>query len=249
MPVDSASDCLFRPGCQNGGLVCLFRAAIAGAAIALAAGCAAPAIQQTAQAPRSLTAHEMDSITIGNATATSNGTARAAGTQLTSTTFSKALSIAGGSPITESPFIDYAMSQTQSRADGTLRAHAGAKSQTGVTNAKGSAVNATLNANADGAPPSAHATSALQVFAVSMANGTSVLFGQVSARACCVPHATTAVNAHLTANGRHVHLLQARPTNLQPETSAATIDFAAVSSLLPLMDSSRLDAATTSPRL
>lgn len=221
---------------------CLLQSAVAGTALAFISGCARPLQQQALQTPRPLTIAEMDGITVGNATVTSNGAALALGAQASSSTFSKDLSVGGGGPTAGSPFVNYAMSQTKSLARGTLIAHAKATGKAAVSGDSGSGVGAAISARANGAPPMPQAAAALQVFAVSLANGTHLLFGSVSASACCVPGATTTVSLDLTAQGRYLRVQQNRPTNVEPGSRNAAIDFALVSSSLPITDPSRIMA-------
>lgn len=199
-------------------------------------------------APISLNARQMDAITVGNATATSDGTAQALGAATTASSVSNDLSVAGGSPIAGAPLIDYAMSQTDALARGTFGVHVDATSRTGVTDGKRNTVTAALAGTATGTPPTARANTTLQVFAVATANGTRVLFGSITATACCVPAATTQTSAAIGVDGPYTRIRKVQPLNIHPETSSSAIDFAAVSSSLPLLDPFRLQAATAGPR-
>lgn len=231
----------------------LLRMAIAVAAVAVTGGCGTQPMRHAtrtsllSRSPRPLTASEMDLITIGNARATSSGAARAAGMGASGFSVSNDSSITGGNPIAGAPITAYAMSQTQSVADGTSSAHAEAKSLTSTTDGHTATVAATLNAAAQGTPPTAQASAALKVFAVGMTNGTHVLFGSVSATACCVPDATTTASAALSVVGPYSEVARTSPLDIHPQTSQSAIEFAAAASPLPLLNPSLLQAATAGP--
>ena len=206
-----------------------------------------PASYLSRPAPRSLTSAEMDRTTAGNSTATSSGAAHAVGARSESSALSSDLAVAGGSPILGAPFIDYAVSQSQvlARSATSAEADSGGKILIGDGT---HGVGAEAISGAKTAGIGASAAASIQFYGVTVTNNTSIVFGTVSAVACCRPIADSQARIAILANGPYVRTEQMQRTSLNPRVNDTTIDFVAVSSLLPITDPSRMAASVGAPR-
>ena len=189
----------------------------------------------------------MDQITVGDASATSDTSAQAIGGATASTTLSSDISVAGGSPLSWAPIVNYAASRNQATASGavTVQATGSARIFVGTNGGSGVAANATAGANAAGS--GAGATIDIQLYGISIANGTSLVFGTARATACCAPLADALATIDTTVVGPHVQVRQAELQDLSVGTHSTTIGFGAVSSQLPLIEPSRLPVPMAVP--
>lgn len=215
------------------------RAALLAACLAVA-GCAGPALQAARPAIRALSAGEMDRITVGDASATSDTSSQAIGAAAASTTLSSDISVAGGSPLSGAPIVNYAASRNQATARGAMTAQATGSGRIFVGTSGGSGAAASATAGATAAGSGAGATIDIRLYGISTANGTSVVFGTSRATACCAPLADALATIDTTLTGPHVQVQKTERQDLSAGTRSTTIDFAAVSSRLPLIDPSRL---------
>ncbi len=206
-----------------------------------------PASYLSRPAPRSLTSAEMDRITAGSGTATSSGAAHAVGARSESSALSSDLAVAGGSSILGAPFIDYAVSQSQALARSATSAEADSGGKILIGDGT-HGVGAEAISGAKTAGIGASATASIQFYGVTVTNNTSIVFGTVSAVACCRPIADSQAKIAILANGPYVRTEQMKRTSLNPRVNDTTIDFAAVSSLLPITDPSRMAASVGVPR-
>lgn len=216
--------------------------------MATAACSTSPGAVQLVQQGRRLNAAELDLITAGNALARSDGFAQALGERSTASSSSNDASIDGGSLIAGAPFTNYAASQADGDARGVVTTQATVTGTISVGNGPASVVGAQSEGAANAANPGATAKATLQVYGVSIANGTNVVFGSVGANACCVPGAEAMAKVDLSAAGRYVRSQQTREINPNPSYKAAGIDFAVVSSALPITDPSRAILAAAPAR-
>ena len=187
----------------------------------------------------------MDRITVGDARASSGASAHAIGAASESAASSDNVSVAGGSPIAGAPFVNYAASQGQAAAGGAITAQAdgGGKVFVGGGASRASA-DATAGAHAAGHGAQARIT--IQLHGISTPNGTDLVFGSVGATACCGPPAQAHATADSQASGPYVRHLLARRVTSHSGPSQDKITFAAVSSVLPILDPSLVAAAMAS---
>jgi hypothetical protein len=189
----------------------------------------------------------MDRITAGNATATSSGAAHAVGVRSESSALSSGLAVTGGSQILGAPFIDYALSQSQALARSATSAEADSGGKILIGDGT-HGVGAEVISGAKTAGIGASAAVSIQLYGVTVTNNTSIVFGTVSAVACCRPIADSQARIAILADGPYVRTEQMKRTSLNPRVNDTTIDFAAVSSLLPITNPSRMAASVGAPR-
>jgi hypothetical protein len=198
--------------------------------IVMFAGCQ-PMTHQGPGGARILTGHEMDEITAGSAVAVNETVARARGFAPQTTALDIASAISGNSPILGASFLNYANSQATASASGGELAQTSLSSQVSVDSANGGA---SIDAKVAGAGASRAQVSA-QFYGISTSTA-DLVFGSVSAAACCGSAATAQIKADGKAGGPYTTELQAVPVSDASDQVQRTVDIAIVSSALPIVD-------------
>jgi hypothetical protein len=202
-------------------------------AMAMLAGCGTTAPKNSGGA-RILTDAEMIRITAGEAVAVNQAAAHALGTA-PQTAVSATTQTYSGNPSAGAPLLNYAASQATASARSGDLAQAGLSSQISVDGGNGGAqidTGATGAASGDGTNRALVRT---QTYGISTSTA-DLVFGSVSAVACCGSTATAQVNAASEAGGQYSRELRSVVTSDTPEQVQRTIDIAVVSSALPIVD-------------
>ena len=210
----------------------------------ITAGCAISESQSPRLPAHYLNETEMDRVTVGSARAASSVSAQAIGSTATAFTSTSDLVIASSRPINGAPFLSYATVQSRAlaaegesaQADGAGEIFAGS----GPT--LGAGANVTAAATATGA--GARAQVNVQLYGIVTTDHTALVFGTIDALACCAPHASGQATIDTLAEGPYVAGQYVLRTGTNPGAAESAIDFAVVSSPLPLVDPSLLGAAS-----
>jgi hypothetical protein len=211
--------------------------------LAMVAGCDATAIQHGGGA-RILTGFEVDQVTAGSAVAANHVTARALGAAPQTSVLGIAITNSGTSLIPGVPYLDYVNSQAKASASGGNIAQTGLSSEVSVDGANGGAW---VDARAVGAGASQAQVTA-QFYGLGT-NRTDLVFGSVSAVACCVSNAAAGVEVDSRAGGPYTRELRAAPASDTPGQIGNRVDIAVVSSALPLLDAAQVAVAGTPARV
>jgi len=211
--------------------------------LTMVAGCEAPTIQGSG-GPRILTGLEMDQVTAGSAAAVNDTEALALGSAPHASVLGTASAYYGSSPIVGAPFTDYANSQATAIASGGNFAQTGLSSEVSVASANGGA---SVDARAVGAGTSQAQVNA-QFYGLST-NRTDLVFGSVSAVACCGSNAAAGVEVDSRAGGPYTRELRAAPMSETPGQVGNRLDIAVVSSALPLLDAAQVFVAGAPARV
>lgn len=176
----------------------------------------------------------MDRITAGSAVAVNEATAHALGAA-PQTAVSATTQAYSGSPIAGAPFLNYATSQATASASRGELVQAGLSSQISVDGANGGArIDAAATGTAAGNGTS-RAQVSTQTYGISTSR-TDLVFGSVSAVACCGPAATAQVKVDSAAGGPYSRELSGTSVSDIPGQVQRTVDIAVVSSALPILD-------------
>jgi hypothetical protein len=202
--------------------------------IAMAAGCQTTTIQGPGRA-RMLTGFEMDAVTAGSAVAVNDATARALGSTPQTAILGIASAYSGSSPIAGAPLLNYANSQATASASNGELAQAGLSSRVSVDSSNGGA---SIDAQAAGTGTSRAQVTA-QFYGIST-NRSDLVFGSISAAACCGSVATAQVKVDGEAGGPYTRELQAAPVSDSSGQVQRRVDIAVVSSALPILDPAQL---------
>jgi hypothetical protein len=203
-------------------------------AMAMLAGCEIRAAKNSGGA-RILTDAEMIRITAGAAVAVNQATARALGPASQTAVSATTQTYSDRNPNAGAPLLNYAASPATASARSGDFAQAGLSSQISVDGGNGAAridTGATGAASADGTNRALMRT---QTYWISTSTA-DLVFGSVSAVACCGSTTTAQVNAASEAGGQYSKELRSVVTSDTPEQVQRTIDIAVVSSALPILD-------------
>jgi hypothetical protein len=207
-------------------------------AIAMVAGCETTTPQNSGGA-RILTGAEMDRVTAGSVVAVGGATAHALGAAPQTSVSAATQAYSGGSPIPGASFLNYATSQAAASASNGELVQAGLSSQISVDGTNGGArIDATATSTAAGNGMS-RAQVSTQTYGVSTSRA-DLVFGSVSAVACCGSTATAHVNADSEAGGHYSRELSSAAISDIPGQVQRTVDIAVVSSALPILDPAQL---------
>jgi hypothetical protein len=207
-------------------------------ATAMVASCETASLQNSGGA-RILTNSEMDRITAGLATATSEATALATGGAPRTTVSATTQTNSGNSPIPGTPFRNYAATRASALARNGQRVQAGVSTQISVDGANGGAwidAAAVGTAAGDGTGPAQAST---QAYGISTSR-TDLAFGSVSASACCGSTAAVQVKADSGAGGSYSQEIRSTATSDVQGQAQRRTDIAVVSSALPILDPAQL---------
>lgn len=211
--------------------------------LTMVAGCETPTIQRSG-GTRILTGFEMDQVTAGAAAAVNYTAALALGSAPHASAFGAASAYYGSSPIVGAPLTDYANSQATAIASGGSFAHTSLSSEVSVDRANGGA---SVGARAMGTGTSQAQVTA-QFYGVST-NRTDLVFGSVSAVACCGSNAAAGIEVDSRAGGPYTRELRAAPASETPGQVGNRVDIAVVSSALPLLDAAQVFVAGAPARV
>ena len=199
-------------------------------AMAMLAGCETRAPKNSGGA-RILTDAEMIRITAGAAVAVNQATAHAVGTASQTAVSATTQTYSDSNPSAGGPLLNYAASQATASARSGDLAQAGLSSQISVNGGNGG-VRIDTGASGDGTNRTLVRT---QTYGISTSTA-DLVFGSVSAVACCGTPATAQVNAASEAGGQYSRELRSVVTSDTPEQIQRTIDIAIVSSAFPILD-------------
>jgi hypothetical protein len=203
-------------------------------AMAMLAGCETRAPNNSGGA-RTLTDDEMIRITAGAAVAVNQAAAHALGPASQTAVSATTQTNSDSNPSAGAALLNYAASQATASARSGDLAQAGLSSQILVDGGNGGAqidTSATGAASGDGTNRALVRT---QTYGISTSTA-DLVFGSVSAVACCGSTATAQVNAASEAGGQYSKELRSVVTSGTPEQVQRTIDIAVVSSALPILD-------------
>ena len=203
-------------------------------ATAMVAGCETTALQNSGGA-RLLTGAEMDQVTAGAAVAVSDAAAHALGTKAQTSVSANARTNLSNSLIAEFPFRNYPAARATASASSSGLVQADVSSQISVNGANGGAwINAAAVGTVGGNNPSL-AQASTQTYGISTSRA-DLVFGSVSAVACCGSAATAQVNADSHAGGHYsTELRDAAMSDMSGQVQRR-VDIAVVSSALPIVD-------------
>jgi len=211
----------------------------------MVAGCET-ASPQNSGAARILTSAEMDRITAGVATATSEATALATGGAPRTAASATTQTNSGNSLIPGSSFRNYATTRATALASNGQRIQAGVSTQISVDGGSGGAwIDAAGTVAGGGTGPVQVST---QAYGISTAR-TDLAFGSVSASACCGSTATVQVKADSGAGGSYSQEIHTTATSDVQGQAQRKVDIAIVSSALPVLDPARLLVTGGSARI
>jgi hypothetical protein len=203
-------------------------------AVAMVSGCETTTVQSSGGA-RILTGVEMDRITAGSAVAVNGATAHALGAAPQTAVSATTQAYSGSSPIAAAPFLNYATSQATASASKGELVQAGLSSQISVDGANGGArIDAAATGTAAGNGTS-RAQVSTQTYGISTSRA-DLVFGSVSAVACCGSAATAQVQVDSAAGGPYSKELRGTSMSDIPGQVQRTVDIAVVSSALPILD-------------
>ena len=211
--------------------------------IAMVAGCQTTTIQDPGRA-RILTGSEMDAVTAGSAVAVNHAAARALGSAPQTAGLGIASAYSGSSPIVGAPFLNYATSEAMASAGNGELARTGLTSRVSVDGTNGGA---SISAKAAGGG-TGHAQVTAQFYGIST-NRSDLVFGSISAAACCGSAATAQVKADGEAGGPYTREVQAAPVSDSSGQVQRRVDIAVVSSALPILDPAQLMVTGGSARI
>ena len=198
--------------------------------IAMLAGCQTTTVQRPGGA-RTLTRFEMDAATAGSAVVMNDAAARATGSAPQAGVLGVASAYSGSSPVSGAPFLNYANSQAMASAGNGEIAETGLSSRISVDGTNGGA---SIDAKAAGTGTSRAQVTA-QFYGIST-NRSDVVFGSITAAACCGSSTTAQVKADGEAGGPYTRQLQAAPVSDTSGQVQRRVDIAVVSSALPILD-------------
>ena len=198
--------------------------------IATFAGCQTTTVQGPGRA-RTLTSFEMDAVTAGSAIAVNDAAARAIGSAPQAGVLGVASAYSGSSPVSGAPFRNYTTAQAMAFAGNGEIAETGLSSSVSVDGTNGGA---SIEARAAGTGTNRAQTTA-QFYGLSTNRG-DIVFGSVTAAACCGSSAAAQVKTAGEAGGPYTQQLQAAPVSNTPGQVQTSVDIAVVSSALPMVD-------------
>jgi hypothetical protein len=214
-------------------------------AMALIAGCETTTLQNTTGA-RLLTGVEMDRITAGSVVAIGEATAYALGSApqtAVSATTNSAPSLFAGAPV-----LELASSQAAGFASGSELAKAGLSSHVSVVGAGGGArVDASGAASSTG-NDTGRAQVRTQSYGVTT-NRADLVFGSIAAVACCGSGATAQVRVDGGAGGLYSRELRDAHMSIGAGQIQSSVDFALISSALPIADPAQIAVTGGPPRI
>jgi len=203
-------------------------------ALTLLSGCETVTVSNSRRA-RILTDGEMNQVTAGAAVAVSDAAAHALGTKAQTSVSANARTNLSNSLIAEFPFRNYPAARATASASSSGLVQADVSSQISVNGANGGAwINAAAVGTVGGNNPSL-AQASTQTYGISTSRA-DVVFGSVSAVACCGSAATAQVNADSHAGGHYsTELRDAAMSDMSGQVQRR-VDIAVVSSALPILD-------------
>ena len=214
--------------------------------IAMFVGCQTTTVRGPGRA-RTLTRFEMDAVTAGSAIAINVAAARAIGSAPQAGVLGIASADSGSNPVSGAPFLNFANSQAMASAGNGEIAETGLSGSVSVDSANGGA---SIEAKAAGTGTS-HAQITAQLYGISTNRG-DVVFGSVTAAACCGSSTTAQIKADGEAGGPYTRQLQAASVSDISGQAQRRVDIAVVSSALPILDPAQAlvtgGAARTSPK-
>jgi len=206
----------------------------------MVAGCETSSLQNSGAA-RMLTSAEMDRITAGGATATSQATALASGGAPRTTVSATTQTNSGTSLIPGFSFRNYAATRATALASNGQRVQAGVSTQISVDGGTGGAwIDAAAAGTAAGGG-TGPVQASTQAYGISTGR-TDFAFGSVSASACCGSTATVQVKADSGAGGPYSQEIRSTGTSDVQGQAQRRTDIAVVSSALPILDPAQLSA-------
>lgn len=186
-----------------------------------------------------MTSAEMDQVTAGAAVAVNEATAHALGAAPQTAVSATTQTNSGGSPIAGAPFLNYATSQATASASNGELVQANLSSQLSVDGANGGArIDAAATSAAAGNGMN-RAQVSTQTYGVSTSRA-DLVFGSVSAIACCGSAATAQVKTDSRAGGPYTSELQTTPVSDTPGQVQRRVDISVVSSALPILEPAQL---------
>jgi len=210
-------------------------------AIAMLAGCETRAIPN-ARGSRLLTGIEMDQITVGSAGAINGAEAHALGSVSEATAVTSSLVASGGSTVagahfSNAPTSNYVSSRVTASASNGQNAEASGSSHIFADGKNGGAeIDATATAAGRG-------RSLAQVgmhFSGISTSRADLVFGSVTAIACCSPLAEAQIQVIGRAGGPYSRELRSTPPSDTPGQIQSRVDILVASSVLPMIDPGQL---------
>jgi hypothetical protein len=208
-------------------------------AIAMLAGCETTAILNS-RGSRLLTGTEMDQITAGSAGAINGAEAHARGSASQATASTSALVASGNGTIAGVPFVNaassnYVSSQVSASASNGQTATASGSSHVFADGENGVAqINSAATAISAGGGAN-HAQVGMNFSGISTSRA-DLVFGSVTATACCAPLAEAQIEVTGRAGGPYARELRGGPPSDTPGQTRSRIDILVVSSTLPIID-------------
>jgi hypothetical protein len=207
-------------------------------AMTLVAGCETVIVRNSGGA-RILTGSEMDQVTAGAAVAVNEAAAHALGAAPQTAVSATTQTNSGSSLIASSPSLNYAASQATASASNGDLVQVRLSSQISVDGANGGArIDAAATATAAGNGTS-RAQVSTQTYGISTSRA-DLVFGSVSAIACCGSAASAQVKADSGAGGPYARELRGAALSDVPGQVQRSADIAVVSSALPILDPAQL---------
>ena len=194
----------------------------------------------------------MDQITVGSAGAINGAEARALGSSSQATASTSALVASGSSTIAGAPFqnaasSNYVSSRITASASNGQTAEASGSSHVFADGGNGGAqIDSTATAIGAGGGTS-HAQVGMHFSATSTARA-DLVFGSVTAIACCTPLAQARIEVIGRAGGPYSRELQGAPSSDTPGQIQSRVDIVVVSSALPIVDPGQMLSLLT-PRV
>jgi hypothetical protein len=212
--------------------------------IAMLAGCQTATTIQGSRGARILTGFEMDQVTAGSAIAVNDAAAHGLGSAPHATVLGIASAYSGNSPIFGAPFLNYANSQAMASAGNGGLAQTRLSSHVSVDSNNGGA---SIDAKAAGTGTTSAQVTA-QFYGISTSRA-DLVFGSVSALACCGSAAAAQVKTDSGAGGPYTSEPQNAPVFDTPGQVQSRVDIAVVSSALSILDPAQLLVTGGSARI
>jgi hypothetical protein len=209
--------------------------------IAMVAGCETITLQHPGGVGM-LTSIQMDQVTAGSAVAVNEAAAHALGSAPQTAVLATTFTYSGRSRIAGIPLLNYASSQVTASASNGEFAQAGLSSHISVDGDNGGAwVDAAAIGAAAGSGTS-HARVSTRTYGVSTSRA-DLVFGSVTAAACCGSSATARLKVDSGAGGSYSRELRSDRGPATTGQAQSNVDFAVVSSALAILDPAQVPVA------
>jgi hypothetical protein len=211
-------------------------------ALAVVGGC--QTIAERSLGARTLTEPEMDAITAGSAVAGNDSAALGIGSETHTAALGSTSAYSGVSPILGIPFLNYEKSEASASASGDELAQTTLSSDVYVDGANGGASITTTAAGIG-----TRRAQAIAQFNGISTNRADLVFGSVTAVACCGSASAARVNLDSSTGGPYSKELRAMPASKVSGQAESRVDITVVSSALPILDQAEVLVARTSTRI